>query len=229
MDFRMATYRLATLSLCAFLAATLSAQRQGEAERQQTPEEVAAVRAAIVDALDRKLLSEDRDELYVLAMRHSRIIVPELVARMEAALDDQGSADGKLVARLADILAYAADELAVDALSRFCAQDEKRFGYFVERVLHYSEARRNPYTLAYHALEKGRPEMNPYVMRWVRVGLSSPHYQRLWAQALFNRHKAIPTESKLQQDPLVSRLSDGVPPELRSALIIVANEAAALR
>src|SRR5712692_6246680 len=107
MGFRSAHRKCSpSLVLCLVIAASLSAQGQTEAPRQQTAEEVAALRAMITDALDRKLFTEERDELYILAMRHSNILVPEVASRIRAALDDQASGEGKLVARLTDILAY---------------------------------------------------------------------------------------------------------------------------
>ncbi len=230
MGFRSAHLnRSSSLGLCLVIAARLSAQGQTEAPREQTPEEVAALRATITDALDRKLFTEERDEIYILAMRHSNILVPEVASRIQAALADQAFGDEKFVARLADILAYAADETAIDALTQLCAQGEGRFSYYIGRVLDYSGGRRNPYGLAYYALRKANPQVEASVMKWIDgrpVFVSLP--TRL-AQALFERYKGMPSESELLGDPVVSRLQNGLPPEVRSELIAVAKEVQARR
>lgn len=225
MGSRMSSHpnHLPLVILCVVLAAGPSVP--GQTERPQTSEDATTIRSRIADALNRRLLSEDRDELYILAIQHSKIMVSELVSRMEAQLAD-GASDGKLVARLSDILAYAGDETAVDALSRLCAQHQAPFGYYIERTLDYAGSRRNPYTLAYYTLEKGNAEVVPYVMSWVRASLPVPHFRRAWARALFDRYKGIPPESDLPKDPIVSRLSDGLPPEVRNELVAVARDAA---
>ena len=158
MTFRNCTthlIRLLALIPCLALAVgSLSAQQQAQTPDPKTPEEIAAIHQEITEALDQHLFDEERDKLYILALAHSKILVPEAVQRIQAALNEP-STDRKLIARLADIIAYSADETAADALSHLCAQDEKLFGYFVERLLNYAVGRRNPYTLAYYVLETG--------------------------------------------------------------------------
>ncbi len=233
MTFRNGTthlIRLLALIPCLALAVgSLSAQQQAQQAQPpdaKTAEEIAAIHQEIIEALDQHLFDEERDKLYILALAHSKILVPEAVQRIQAALNEP-STDRKLIARLADIIAYAADETAADALSHLCAQDEKLFGYFVERLLNYAGGSRNPYTLAYYVLETGGSEVVPHVMRWVLDGASLPSYHRVWAQALFERYQGIPSESELQRDAVISRLSAGLPSGVRSELVLVAKESIA--
>ncbi len=75
--------------------------------------------------------------------------------------------------------------------------------------------------------KQGGSEVVPHVMRWVIEGASLPSYHRVWAQALFERYQGIPSESELQRDAVISRLSDGLPSGVRSELVIVAKESIA--
>jgi hypothetical protein len=160
------------------------------------------------------------DELILLAMNRSQIIVPELVAAIKNALT-QAEPDERFVYKMGDVIAYAADESAIDGLAQLCDVDERRFGYFLKRSLTYATGRRNSFALAYQAFEK-LGARNQLVIEWAQSAVSSESYQQQWAAALFERYKGHPTERDLASDPIAARLHDGIPPEVRVHLRTIA-------
>jgi hypothetical protein len=157
------------------------------------------------------------DELTFLVMNRSELLVPELLAAIKVVVR-QKPADDKLLHAMGDIIAYAGDDRAIQALAQLADFDEERFAYFLGRCLTYATGRRNPYGLVYSTLAKVSPTAGERLMKWVEGSASDDGLQRLWALALYERYRGIPTESEMATDPIATRLSAGVPLAVKARL-----------
>jgi hypothetical protein len=160
------------------------------------------------------------DELTLLAMNRSELVVPELLSAVKA-LILQKPADEKLLHTMGDIIAYAGDEHAILALAQLADLDEGRFAYFLGRCLTYGMGRRNPYGVIYSSLAKVSPAAREWLIKWVQGSVYDDALQRLWALALRERYRGIPTESQLETDPIGTRLSTGIPLGVKTRLIAI--------
>ena len=175
-------------------------------------------RKVVAEALEQGLTEEWADPLAVLAINRSQVVVSELFERIETARQDPKVSE-KFVHTMADLLAYSADETALDALMRLAVSDHARFGVFLGRALDYARGRRNPYSLAYYAVGKSSSEVDSEIMRWVETNAQLGTDYRVWAKAIFERNGEAPTETTLLNDPIISRLSDGIPLALQKELL----------
>ena len=157
------------------------------------------------------------DELTFLVMNRSELLVPELLAAVNIAVR-QKPTDDKLLHTMGDVIAYAGDDRAILALAQLADRDEERFAYFLGRCLTYATGRRNPYALVYSSLDKVSPTARERLMKWVEGSASDDGLQRLWAMALYERYRGVPTESELATDPIATRLSAGVPLAVKARL-----------
>jgi hypothetical protein len=157
------------------------------------------------------------DELTFLVMNRSELLVPELLAAAKV-VGRQKPADEKLLHTMGDIIAYAGDDRAILALAQLGDLNEERFAYFLGRCLTYASGRRNPYNLVYSSLAKVSPTARERLMKWIEGSTSDDGFQRLWAVALYERYRGVPTESEMSTDPIASRLSAGVPLAVKTRL-----------
>jgi hypothetical protein len=72
--------------------------------------------------------------------------------------------------------------------------------------------------LVYSSLAKVSPTARERLMKWVEGSASDDGMQRLWALALYERYRGIPTESEMATDPIAARLSAGVPLGVKARL-----------
>jgi hypothetical protein len=170
----------------------------------------AEVKRLIQEALDRGLSESSVDNLAVLAKNRSSLVIPELLSRLEVALQDPAVPE-KFIHTVADIIAFAADEVALDALMRLAVLDHKRFGYFIGRAFDYAQGRRNPYLLAYYAIGKASPQIDQDIIKWVQANAPQGHGFRDWAEAIAEREEESVSEKVLDKDPIISRLPGGIP------------------
>lgn len=180
-------------------------------------------RQFMVNALDLGLPERMADQMAVLAVNRSYLVVPELLERLEAA-QQNSSVSERFVHAMADLLAYAADETALDALVRLGASDPNRFGPFIGRALDYARGRRNPYSLAYYAIGKSTSQIDNRITRWVETNAPLERDYRAWAMSIVERNSYMPTEAELIADPIISRLSGGIPLALHEELLKINPE-----
>jgi hypothetical protein len=220
----------------AFLAAIVAAVPVGVVA--QPSEEVSNERLAAMNADEVRLyvrhatdekLAGNVDGLILLAMNRSEIVVPELVAYLAPSVAEAAPEDRPWQVA-ADILAYVADERAIEALARLCTVDEGRFTRFVGRAFDYSQRRTNPYKLAYYSLNRATEEMKRAVTKWIDHSLTEQdgsaasglivdqHLVQL-AEAVLARYAGNPTESTLTADPIASRLIGKSANKLRDQLL----------
>ncbi len=165
------------------------------------------------------------DTLSWLALNRSGVVVPLLASRLEERLEAPGDLD-RTDRTMADVLAYAGDEIALHSLARLSRLRPEQFGCFVERLLDYASTRRNPFTLAYAAVEIGPGAMSDAVVRWVLS--SSERRDRLeqWAQVIRQRQSDRGPVAALASDPLVSRAPAGTARELGEATKATSSDSA---
>ena len=159
------------------------------------------------------LPEESTDQLILLAMNRSRVVVPALVAGILSA-DSQSQSDQRLTHKMLDLVAYAADEQALDALSQLCESDDVRFGYFIKRSLTYAGGRRNAFSLAYRALSTLSARNHYLVAEWATDALEGQYSNEQWSRELLSRYKGHPSEDDLASDP-IARLIGGIPKRVR--------------
>lgn len=118
---------------------------------------------------------------------------------------------------MAGMVAYAANERAVDGVARLCEINTERFGFLVARVFDYSVEQKNPYTLVYYALTRHSIIEDP-VMAWVKESVRFPGNRKKWARAILERHGGPPSQSELRTDPILFKLRDGLPDSVKLEL-----------
>ena len=177
----------------------------------------ASTREYVRGLLDSGLPGDKADELILLTLNRSAIVVPELAARLEAVLANPAPS-AKFVYALADILAYAGNEDALDSLIRLCQADSAKFGYFVRRTLDYSAGRRNPYTLIYHSLKAGQDGCAAQFAQWIDLREPVPNNDRTWAEAILKQYGHLPSDAELVTDPINARLGVPIPSRVRDEL-----------
>lgn len=150
---------------------------------------------------------EDRgDRVTMLVINRSEIAVPVILAKLESALSSEAAPPG-LVDTALEVIAYAGDEHAMRAIERLLSFGEGRFGRYVGRTLTNSANWRNPFDLAYRALEMSDNRITTLTIRWVEASMGSIRRQRQWAEAMLDRHGRVPKESDWANDPIASRIA----------------------
>lgn len=151
------------------------------------------------------LPSEEQDILAFLALNKSYIVVPAIKQRIGKLMKEQ-RASGELFHKLADILAYAGNEDALQALSELGNNSPSIYGEVVERVFDYSSSRQNPFDLVYRALAFNSPLLDRSAASWVTKRISYKGAIEQWHAAMAHREGAV-SEQTLAVDPLLRLLS----------------------
>jgi hypothetical protein len=216
------TFREAVVVLATVLLASPSvvlAQQGPQRDRVRILYEMndTETREYVRRVLDSGLTGDQADELILLTLNRSALVVPELAARLEAVTATPG-ASARFVHTLADILAYASNEGALYSLIRLCQTNSSQFGYFVRRTLDYSAGRRNPYSLIYSALSDGQDGCASQFAEWIDVRKQEPINDGIWAEAILKRYAHVPSDAELANDPITARLGVPVPSQVRDKL-----------
>lgn len=172
---------------------------------------------------------EDRaDQVTMLVINRSEIAVPVILARLQAALSSQDTSS-QFVDTAIEVIAYAGDEQAIRAVGRLLSIDEKRFERYVGRTLTNAANWRNPFGLAYRAIEMSDSRITALTMKWVEASMDSARRQSQWAEAMLDKHGRIPTESDWANDPIASRLTAEGAAGVKARVLGAASEAQHLR
>jgi hypothetical protein len=161
------------------------------------------------------------DELTMLVINRSDIAVPTILRKLEDVLDSQ-TAPARIVDTAVEMIAYAGDEQAIRAIGQLLSVDEKRFGPYIGRTLDNAGNWRNPFGVAYRALEMSDRRIIGPTMNWVEAGMDSRGRQRQWAEAILDRYGKVPATSEWANDPIASRLDQAS--ALGSRVLSVASE-----
>jgi hypothetical protein len=184
---------------------------------------------AFAEATFEQGFPEDRaDQLTMLVVNRSHVVVPILVARLETVLNSTDKP--QLLADTAiEVISYAGDVVAIRAVGRLLPLDEQRFGPYVGRVLTNAANWRNPFALVYQTLEIPDSRVAPFAMRWCEESLASTRRQRQWAEAMLDKYGRVPAESDWASDPIASRLNSTGTAFLRERVLAAAAEAQRIR
>jgi hypothetical protein len=160
----------------------------------------------------------------MLTINRSTITLPLIEESIEQALKLEPPSQ-KFVEVAAELIAYAGDENALNAIVKLVRIDKSRFARLVGRALTHSANWRNPFTLAYRSLQMGDETVSQSTTTWVESVLTSNRMRRAWAEAMLEKYGKIPGEAEWTLDPIISRLKGRVSSELRQSILRFAAEA----
>jgi hypothetical protein len=154
------------------------------------------------------------DRLAVLVINRPGEVVPKLarLVRGQLTLPD-AERNERTVRIVPSLIAYSGDESALPVIEELVLLDRPRFMPLIQSLLDNAQSWRNPYNLAYRAIESRDESIRAEVERWVQLRTDSWVSQRLWAESMIERYPGGLTESVLENDPLVAVLK----PDLRAA------------
>jgi hypothetical protein len=174
------------------------------------------------------------DGFLMVMLNRSSVVLPLMAAKIEevltspaplVCLDDKSVDPQQFVDRAAFAVAGVGDVQALKELSKLIRIDEKRFGDLIEGALLHARTYRNPFSVAYQGLDLDDPAVSSRIAAWAEVQLAEscpshrpgrpaepvPDFERakvrtMWAEAIADRYKSVPTEIEWAKDPLASRL-----------------------
>ena len=186
---------------CASLALAQSKGLGGMTDLEQ--------RQYLKSILDAGLPESEIDQLGLLALNRSDLVVPEIVRRLEQDLQHPVLAD-RTVKLMAGMVAYSANSLAIDGIARLCALDRGRYQFLLARALYSATEGKNPYDLAYYAVAN-YPILGEATFDWVEDSVRYPNNASKWAQSLTRRYNGSPSSEELSADLLVAKKKGGLP------------------
>jgi len=163
------------------------------------------------------------DQITMLIINRSALALPLIEMKLEETMKAVPP-QVAFVETASEMIAYAGDQTALREITRLMALDEKKFGPLVGRTLDNAGNWRNPFDVAYGGLALGSEAISQRTMQWVKSALASNKMQHHWAESLLNRYGEVPDDSEWAADPIASRLSDRVSPELRRTVLNLADD-----
>jgi hypothetical protein len=183
----------------------------------------------VKSVLEQHFPENEGDRFSLLLVNRSALVVPLIESKIETELGSASRSE-RFIELASAMIAYAGDEHSVRAISKLIRIDERRFGTFIGRTLDNAGKWRNPFGVAYQALDLGDGTVAGYTTMWAEAALTSDRMQRVWAEAMLDRYgKVVPSETEWAQDPIASRLKDRASPELRQSVVRFAAEAQSKR
>ena len=178
--------------------------------------------------LEQHFPENDGDRFSLLLVNRSALVIPLIESKIETELSISARSE-PFIELASAMIAYAGDEYSVLAVSKLIHIDEKRFGILIGRTLDNAVKWRNPFWVAYQALDLGDGTVTGYTTAWAESALASNRMQRAWAEAMLDKYGRVPDESVWDTDPIASRLKDRASPELRQSVVRFATEAQSKR
>lgn len=150
-------------------------------------------------------------------------------------------------------IVYAGGEEALRQMAKLVPLDPAQFGPLVGRTLDHSKnysKSHNPFVVAYSGFTLGNPALENLILVWAEKNLSvdpeeraraeaaarglgptppppAEKMKRLWASAMLDRYKGIPTEEQWASDPIASHLSPALSRSLHDDVLRLSREAVA--
>jgi len=215
--------RLLPLAVLASLSATMDGQEVIPTARTVLDLSEGEQIAFINRTMDLGFPENRADQMTMLIINRSALMVPLIEAKLEEALKSAPAPKG-FVETASEMIAYAGDERALRAVGKLLAIDENRFGRLVGRTLDNAGSWRNPFSVVYRGLEIGDEAVSRRMAAWVESALASNTMQRTWAEAMLDRYGKVPGDSEWATDPIVSRLNGQASPGLRRSVMRLATE-----
>ncbi|MGC2696180.1 MAG: chitobiase/beta-hexosaminidase C-terminal domain-containing protein [Candidatus Angelobacter sp.] len=160
------------------------------------------------------------DQLYLLAHNSPEVVVADLNQRLAAY--PGLVVPGTFLDRVADLYAFAATPSAIDALVQMRTVDPK-YLKTIPLLLFYARDRRNPWDLCYYALNEDA-DTQQVVLNWMTTQVTHPAYYRLLASEMTKKYAGAATQAQLAADPICSRLSPTMLPQLQLDIAAVAQQ-----
>jgi hypothetical protein len=173
--------------------------------------------------LEQHFPESEGDKFSLLLVNRSGLVVPLIESRIESELGSDSRSE-RFIDLASAMIAYVGDEHSLRAIRKLIGIDERRFGTFIERTLDNAGKWRNPFGVAYQAVELGDEAVARYATAWVASALASDRMRRTLADAMLDRYGRVPGDSEWATDPIVSRLNDRASPELRQSVMRFAAE-----
>jgi hypothetical protein len=135
-------------------------------------------------------------------LNHSSVAVPIL---REAVEDDLkvGLNDSDSISRLTEMIAYAANSDAMDAVAKLCVAHEERFSPMVARVLNHAVTRKREFEVAAFAAER-YPLLRSYIGEWLATNLAFPLSEEALARSVLKHEASGDRNPKDSLMPLLS-------------------------
>lgn len=163
------------------------------------------------------------DRFSLLLVNRSALVVPMLELRVTQELKRAAHSE-RLVELASALIAYAGDEESLRAVARLIDLDKFKFGSLVGQALDNAANWRNPFSLAYYAVEMPDKRITELTVKWVEASLESSRRQRFWAEAMLEKYRRVPTESDWETDPIASRLTRERATEMKRQVLSLASE-----
>jgi hypothetical protein len=181
------------------------------------------IRKFVETTVDQGFPENRADQMTMLVINKSAVVVPDLEARIEQMLM-ASPPQQKFVDIASEMIAYAGNEQSLEAISKLSAIDSKRFGKLIRRTLDNAMNYGNPFKLVYRAFNIGDDALAQSVTSWCDSALATDRMKRLWAQAMVDRYGTVPGSQEWAGDPLASRLPKAQKDQLQEAITRFAVE-----
>jgi hypothetical protein len=200
--------------------------------------------AFVKSALDRGMPPDLGDQMSLVLLNRSSLVVPLLEEKIEQVLKsddprecftDKSVDPHKFVDLVALGIANVGDDEALKQVAKLSHLDEKRFGSLVGATLIHAKNWHNPFTVGYHGLAMGDPAVSQRIEAWVQSQLGSAEEytaadaKRRWAEAMVDKYGGAPTEAQWASDPIVAGLKPSLAESLHNDVIRMAVDALAKR
>jgi hypothetical protein len=166
----------------------------------------------------------DGDKFAILLVNRSALVIPLVESKLEDEIQRSPRSE-KFIDIASEMIAYAGDEESLRAISKLISIDEKKFGRLVGRTLGNSANWRNPFTVAYQALEIGDDAITRLTIAWSESALASDRMKQRLAEAMLDRYGKVPGQAEWAQDPLASRLESQNASRLKERVTTFAADA----
>src|ERR1017187_8894041 len=141
----------------------------------------------VKSVLEQHFPENEGDRFSLLLVNRSALVVPLIESKIEAELGSSSRSE-RFIELASAMIAYAGDEPSVRAISKLIRIDESRFGPFIGRTLDNAGKWRNPFEVAYQALDLGDGTVTGYTTAWAEAALTSNRMQRTWAEAMLDKY-----------------------------------------
>jgi hypothetical protein len=151
-----------------------AAQTAGDAEsvkgilQMSEAEQVAFAKSV----LEQHFPEDEGDRFSLLLVNRSVLVVPLIESAIETELGSASRSEW-FIDLASAMIAYAGDEHSVRAFSKLIRLDGSRFGPFIGRTLDNAGKWRNPFGVAYQALDLDDSTVAGYTTAWAETALTS--------------------------------------------------------
>lgn len=178
----------------------------------------------VKSVLEQHFPENEGDRFSLLLVNRSALVIPLIESKIEMELESASRSE-RFIELASAMIVYAGDEHSVRAMGKLIRIDERQFGAFIGRTLDNAGKWRNPFGVAYLALDSGDGTVAGYTTTWAEAALTSNRMRRAWAEAMVARYGKVPDEFVWATDPIASRLQDRASPDLRQSVLRLAEEA----